>query len=161
APNGAWGIIFRVRDFANYYKVSVDPNSGQFEFYRLVADRRADFVRWRPSAAIPPGRLPHRLRVTARGAPVALPAHGGRGAGPPPRGRHQGGGGGARPPPPLRGARVRLHRHRVPPPPRVPFWGPPLRAPVGARGWPPPPRPGVPPPPGWGVRPRRSAVTAS
>src|SRR5207302_264418 len=39
AANGAWGVIFRAQDFANYYKLSLDPNSGQFEFYKLLNDR--------------------------------------------------------------------------------------------------------------------------
>lgn len=72
ATNGAWGVLFRAQDFDNFYKVSIDPNSGQFEFFKLIGDRREEFVAWRPTAAILRGQQSNHLTIVARGAELTI-----------------------------------------------------------------------------------------
>jgi hypothetical protein len=74
--DGAYSVLFRWRDFDNYYKFSVDPNTGNYTLFRLTKNQQTKLIDWKTSGEIQRGASKNTLGVLARGQDIAVYANG-------------------------------------------------------------------------------------
>jgi hypothetical protein len=74
--DGAYSVLFRWRDFDNYYKFSVDPNTGNYTLFRLTKNQQTKLIDWKTSGNIQRGASKNTLGVVARGQEIAVYANG-------------------------------------------------------------------------------------
>lgn len=76
APNGSYGLVFRLQDAYNCYQFSVDPNLGEYALFKRVNNEVTPLVKWTASSAIKRGTASNSLYVKAQGSALSLYVNG-------------------------------------------------------------------------------------